>query len=190
MGGGLSLLVLPHADVTIEWTLSLGELIVGLGTLLLALVTWKLARSTAASVEALDLPFVIASSDREGAFGLFAEDPERPDDSAVTWAVSVKLKNLGAGPAIVDGFEARGGKGDALLTDTDWNWDQPILPGEETINQAVGLKGEPPDEGEIIKARILYRSASGKRYATNHQFKVGKRLGLHRLTFERKKVKG
>lgn len=41
----------------IDFTLSLGDLIVGAGTLALALVTWQLVRATAASVEALDLPF-------------------------------------------------------------------------------------------------------------------------------------
>jgi hypothetical protein len=181
---------MPAAGISIDWTLSLGDIVVGVGTLLLALVTWSLAKNTARSVEALDLPFVIATSEREGAFNLHPIDPDHPDSSDVIWAVAVKLKNIGAGPAIVDGLEIRHGETNAPIMSTDWTWDKPISPGDETINQAVGLKGDPPEQSDALRVCVLYRSASGNHYVTDHEFKIGRNLGLHRQTFARRKLKG
>ena len=48
----------------IEWTIPLGDLIVGVGTLGLAAVTWQLAKSSNKSLEALDLPFLLATPER------------------------------------------------------------------------------------------------------------------------------
>jgi hypothetical protein len=173
--------------VVLDPTLTLGEVIVGIGTLALALVTWMLARSSARSVEALDLPFVLASSEGDGAFSYFPVDPEEEEPEDFEWSLSLSLDNLGRGPAIVDGIELRNKTAATEMTKTHWSWDRAVKAGEKTIHMAVPIRDEPPDRGEEVAVRVLYRSATGARYLTDHVFEVGRNLRAHRITFERRR---
>lgn len=172
----------------IDWTLSLGDLIVGAGTLLLAFVTWQLARSTAASVEVMDLPFLLASSDYEGAFSLHAVDPEA-DDPDVEWRLSVAVTNLGSGPAILDGIELRTKNGSGRLLKEGWNIDRPVLAEEKDFNLGLPLEVDAGgDEFSPFVLEIFYRSASGQRYVTDHEMEQIRHLGVRRLKFGRRPV--
>jgi hypothetical protein len=171
----------------IDWTLSLGDLIVGAGTLLLAFVTWQLAKSTAASVEALDFPFLLANPDYEGAFNFRPDDPtaDNPDD--FHWALSVVVTNLGSGPAILDGIELRTKDGSRRLLKEGWNIDRPVLPEEKDLNLGIPLQVDgAEDEFSPFVLEIFYRSASGLRYVTVHEMEQIRHLGARRLKFERR----
>jgi hypothetical protein len=173
----------------IDWTLSLGDLIVGAGTLLLASVTWQLAKSTAASVEALDLPFLLANPDYEGAFNFRPDDPtaDNPDD--FHWALSVAVTNLGSGPAILDRIELRTKNGSRRLLKEGWNIDRPVLPEEKDLNLGIPLRVDgAEDEFSPFVLEIFYRSASGLRYVTVHELEQIRHLGARRLKFERRAV--
>ena len=123
----------------IDFTLSLGDLIVGIGTLALAFVTWQLVKATAASVEALDLPFLIAAPDFEGAFNYRPDDPTA-DDPDFDWALSVAVTNLGSGPAILDGIQMHSKTESKSLLKEGWNVDRPVLPEEKDLNIGVPLE--------------------------------------------------
>jgi len=172
----------------IDRTLSLGDLIVGAGTLLLAFVTWQLARSTAASVEAMDLPFLLGSFDREGAFSLGADDPEA-DDSEVYWALSVAVTDLGSSPAILDGIELQTKNGSRRLLKEGWNIDRPVLAEEKDLHLGIPLEVDAGgDEFSPFVLEIFYRSASGQRYVTSHEMEQIRHLGVRRLKFGRRPV--
>jgi hypothetical protein len=173
----------------IDWTLSLGDLIVGAGTLLLAFVTWQLAKSTAASVEALDLPFLLASPDHEGAFNFRPDDPvaDNPDD--FHWTLSVAVTNLGSGPAILDGIELRTKDGSSRLLKEGWNIDRPVLPEEKDLSLGIPLQVDgAEDEFSPFVLELFYRSASGMRYVTVHEMEQIRHLGARRLRFGRRAV--
>lgn len=172
----------------IDWTLPLGDLIVGAGTIFLALVTWRLARSTAASVEALDLPFLLATPDYQGAFNLHAVDPE-DEATDVEWALSVELKNLGSGPAILDGIDIYAKDDRKALLKAGWNVDRPVLPEEEELNIGIPLEADAgTEEFSPFLLKIFYRSASGHRYVTVHEMEQIRNMGARRLKFERQAV--
>lgn len=172
----------------IDWTLSLGDLVVGAGTLFLALVTWRLAKSTAASVEALDLPFLLATPDSQGAFNLQAVDPG-DKDTDVEWALSVELKNLGSGPAILDGIDLYRKADYKNLLKAGWNVDRPVLPEEEGLNIGIPLEADAgTEEFSPFVLKIFHRSASGLRYVTNHEMEQIRNMGARRLRFERQDV--
>jgi hypothetical protein len=171
----------------IDWTLSLGDLIVGAGTLLLAFVTWQLAKSTAASVEALDLPFLLANPDHEGAFNFRPDDPTADNQDDFHWALSVAVTNLGSGPAILDGIELRTKDGSRRLLKEGWNIDRPVLPEEKDLNLGIPLRVDgAEDEFSPFVLEIFYRSASGLRYVTVHEMEQIRHLGARRLKFERR----
>ncbi|HET7510041.1 MAG TPA: hypothetical protein VFJ65_07315 [Solirubrobacterales bacterium] len=169
-------------------TLSLGDLIVGVGTLLLAFGTWRLARSTTASVEALDLPFLLASPDYQGAFNLHAVDPD-DQDTDVEWALSVEVSNLGSGPAILDGIDIFAKADHRDLLKEGWNVDRPVLPEEEELNIGIPLAVDAGTEDfSPFVLKIFYRSASGHRYVTIHEMEQIRNMGGRRLKFKRQAV--
>jgi hypothetical protein len=177
------------AGLTIDWSLSLGDLIVGTGTLLLAFVTWQLARSTAASVEALDLPFLLATPEYEGAFNFRPSDPSDNDPDDFHWAFSVAVTNLGSGPAILDGIRMRPKAGAKRLLREGWNIDRPVLAEEKDLNLGIPLKVDAAEEEfSPFVLEIFYRSASGLRYVTVHEMEQIRHLGARRLKFERRAV--
>ena len=172
----------------IDLTLSLGDLIVGAGTLFLALVTWRLAKSTAASVEALDLPFLLATPDYQGAFNLQAVDPE-DEDTDVEWALSVEVKNLGSGSGILDGIDLYAKADYKALLKAGWNVDRPVLPEEEELNIGIPLEVDAgTEEFSPFVLKIFYRSASGQRYVTIHEMEQIRNMGVRRLKFRRQAV--
>jgi hypothetical protein len=173
--------------IEIDPTLSLGDLIVGVGTLLLAFVTWTLAKSTAASVEAMDLPFLVATSEREGAFNLQAIDPG-DENTDVEWAFSVELTNLGSGPAILDGLDLRTVDHGEQLLKRGWRIDRPILPNEK-LRIGIPLQIDAGvDEFSPFILEVFYRSSSGVRYATAHEMTQATHMGAQRRKFARRRI--
>lgn len=175
--------------IEIDCTLSLGDLLVGLGTLGLAGVTWQLAKSSQKSLEALDLPFLLAIPDRDRALDLSPVFEDGPEPVDFEWTLFVDLTNLGSGPAIFDGMSLLDEHGEELVKQ-DWEVDFLIRAEDEDQSVGIPLKEEPPAKSSDLTLRIFYRSASGNRYATVHQIRVGKPPRAHRLKFRREKVKG
>jgi len=154
--------------------LTLGELIVGLGTLALAFFTWQLARRTKQevkkteeslqltrdSMEAQDMPFVVPSPPAK----LGATTPvlnvylgrER------FW---LGLWNLGKGPAMVTEVSLRTGDGDLL---------QPLeaqvaVAAGSSLDQLVPLSlslADLPGDAWTATLLIVYSHASGSPYVT------------------------
>jgi hypothetical protein len=172
----------------IEWKISLGDLIVGIGTLALAVVTWQLAKSSNRSLEALDLPFLLATPDRDRAFDFAPVFEEGEEPVGAEWMLSVELVNLGAGPAIMDGIDLADDQDGTELVKKDWEVDWLIKANQDAVTVGIPLKGEPPDQASLLTLHIYYRSASGVRYVTTHQIRVGKQQRAHRLTFKRGKA--
>jgi hypothetical protein len=169
--------------VTVVSRVSVGDLIVGGGTLLLAGFTALLARQTRdavavserglelnrAGVEALDRPFVIASPDQERSLLGFAE----PGGAHEGWRFVYRLWNLGKGPAIVD---------DMSLVETTGG--REFLTADESMERAVAMNppvfdglsrlehGAPPGAGAEMSLRIWYRSSAGARYVSISRLQV------------------
>lgn len=170
----------------IDWTIPLGDLIVGGGTILLALFTWRLARSTAASVDALDRPFLLATPDTRGAFHLQALTPEDEGTDAI-WAFSVSVRNLGSGPAILDELHLYSRLGRTSLLQEGWDIDRPVLPKEEDFRIGIPLRiAADTAEFSPFLLELLYRSASENRYVTVHEMEQTGNMGARRTKFNRK----
>lgn len=126
---------MPHASwmiaSLIDEHITLGDLVVGLGTIALAAFTATLARATSESVvlnrqdlaltrqglEAADMPFVIAMQVPEKATqgmtpGIFHLRPGREAD---VLTIRLRLQNLGKGPAIVSAVELAYGHDSGLM---------------------------------------------------------------------------
>jgi hypothetical protein len=172
----------------IEWSISLGELVVGLGTLTLAAVTWQLAKSSAASVEALDMPFLLGQPDYQGTFNYRPVNPDEENPEDFEWAFSFELVNIGAGPGILDGIRLNDDSTGQSWVSTDWNIDRLVPAEDEPFNVGVPLRGDPTVGLEDFTLQVLYRSASGNRYSTVHAMRQTKNLGARRLSFERRKI--
>jgi hypothetical protein len=179
----------------------LAQLIVGAGTGALAFVTWKLARRTSEEVdisrqslllsrdgiEALDLPFLVASFDLDypsvGMSPVFEGDSEEPVDAE--WTIGMRIENIGRGPAILFGAITVGD--DAEMTPTDkWGTELP-LKAEETMELSVRTTVE-PDPGRKLLLVLRYRSASGTAYVTRHRIRILKGGGTARLDVRRERV--
>jgi hypothetical protein len=169
---------LAQLPLEISGDMSAGELLVGIGTLLLALFTYRLARRTSdvaeltesglalsrESIEALDRPFIIASPGEPHRLLGFSDKlgPEHPG-----WRFVFRLWNLGKGPAIVENMPL-------IDSVTEHNY----LTVNETMERAVAMQppvydglstlvdNSPPGAGAELTLRITYRSASGARYVT------------------------
>lgn len=187
--------------ITISGDVPLGDLIVGVGTLALAIVTWFLARRTGEeveltrenveltreSIEAVDRPFVVAAPERFELTPMFTRGEEEP--SNVEWALFADLTNLGRGPAIFDGVVLENEDGSELVGE-EWKVEMALVPSEES-RVGIGLSDrEPPDQGTTITLRLLYRSASGVRYQTSHHLEVGSQAEVTRLDFRRSLAPG
>jgi hypothetical protein len=179
----IDLAALCFASVTLVDRVSIGDLLVGTGTLLLAAFTALLARQTRdavavserglelsrASVEALDRPFVIASPDHEHRLLGFAEVGGDHEG----WRFVYRLWNLGKGPAIVDDMslvEATGGR-EFLTADESLEravaMDPPVFDGLSRLE-----RGAPPGAGAEMTLRIWYRSSAGARYVSISRLQV------------------
>jgi len=171
----------------IEWSASFGEMIVAVGTLFLAVVTWQLAKSSERSLEALDLPFLLATPNREIAFDLGTVVDDHGEAVDAEWVLYVELVNLGAGPAILDGVCLMDDATNADLVKENWEVDWLIKAGAEVDGWKIPLRHDPPSHGGLLTLKVYYRSASGNRYQTLHQIRVGKQPHAHRLSFKRER---
>jgi hypothetical protein len=166
-----------------------GELLVALGTVLLAGVTWRLSRRTAASVDvarqsaeaerasvdAMHMPFVIAVPTPAGDLATLhaaefrdvplADIPTQLHRKAKSTSYSVlrlRLWNIGVGPAIVKGLRLTDGHGTEYLDDS--SPDQPCAAGQ-AYDPEIDI-GQWPDDDSPATLTIDYVDASGKPYLT------------------------
>jgi hypothetical protein len=150
---------------------TLGELIVGLGTLALAGFTYKLARKTGdevdlsriqlelnrEAVEAADRPYVLPSPPPKQTGLMLA-------DRGYGYWLTLRLWNVGRGPAVVTDLQLELDR-EAML---DPLVDERAVASEGDADlrvQVPGLRGdiEEPVQGEM---RVYYRQANGLRYMT------------------------
>jgi len=173
------------SDISLRVTdqMTAGDLLVGIGTLALALFTAWLAQRTSRevrlneanlaltreSIEALDRPFVIASPSNLYKTMAFREFEEHPGMRFIYC-----LWNVGKGPAIVDQVALLDRRGVDHLAEMDSIQRAIAVDGvrdEITPVSSDGLPGPgyPTDE---LKLQISYRSASGRRYMTESMLMV------------------
>jgi hypothetical protein len=175
--------ILVFCFVTLQREMTAGDLLVGLGTLLLATFTWNLARRTSKavkisevglelsreSIEALDRPFVIATPDGNRSLLGFAEvGPEHPG-----WRFVYRLWNLGKGPAIVDAMSLVDAVSQREHLTQDELMERPVAMTPPVYDGLSRLEGNsPPATGSELTLRIWYRTASGTRYVSISRVKV------------------
>jgi hypothetical protein len=176
-------------SISVHWTIDLGDLVIGVGTLLLAIGTFMLARSGSKSLEALDMPFVVATPDGDdGAIALIPVGPRGKPPTDVKWTLSAELANLGAGPGILEKIDIRERESGKSVTEGAWEIDEPLEKGARK-DVGIPLAGGPPSEGSLLTLDIYYRSASGRPYITNHTIKIGKNQSAKRRTFKRRNLR-
>jgi hypothetical protein len=166
--------------------MSAGDLLVGVGTLLLAVFTAWLAFRTSRqvqlsrksltlnreSIEALDRPFVIATPNgHHNVMGFIEPGPDHPG-----MRFAYRLWNIGKGPAIVTNVR---------LTDDDARREY-LTPAEEVQRPVATapagrdelsvLADEPPDTAETLHLRITYESANGRSYTTHSNVEIVENL--------------
>jgi hypothetical protein len=162
--------------------LPLGDLLVAVGTLLLAGFTWRLAQQTKAdvaltrqSVEAIDMPFVIATAIPTAGTIQF----HRAGSAVYTeTGLQVRLWNLGQGPAIVTNASL---KLDGAEVMHPWPNSVPVGHGQAADPYLVAAlqhdeKAPDPffdDEREGVFV-IDYSHASGSTYQTVSRMRVGR----------------
>ena len=172
---------LPLA-LKVSWEMNAGELLVGTATLLLATITAWLARRTSRqvmisekgldltreSIEAFEKPFMIATPDVNHTLLGFKEvGPQHPG-----WRFVYRLWNLGKGPAIVENMSLVDSSGREYLTSNERMErpiavDPPVFDGLSTL-----VDNSAPKANTELTLRILYRSASGRRYTTVSRVQV------------------
>ena len=197
---------LPWSAITLIHTLTFGELIVGVGTGLLALFTGylgietrKSARATQAAVETSEEPFVIATP-THGLEFMRLREHERPqsgvrppfeihrafeDDGEDRYFVRLKLWNIGLGPAIVEQVHLR--RGDADFVD---GLDRFYPLG---VGNSVDIEVRSSEWRNSCAATltIIYKHASGRTYETNSEVTIEERI-VHQvvtcLTYKRQRA--
>jgi hypothetical protein len=146
-------LVHIHPDMTV------GDLIVGVGTAALASFTFLLAsgtrrqiRLTRESIEAIDRPFVIVSRRRKHLAHLTG--------NVMEFAVS----NLGKGPGIVEEVELLSSSGANVFPERMREVRSLAVSNVADLTMELG---DVPIEGDELTLRVWYRSASGTCYRTD-----------------------
>jgi hypothetical protein len=189
-------------DLQVSGDINAGELLVGVGTILLAGITAWLAKRTgeevdrgrenvdlaARALEMHDWPFLVATPDRP-TFGLspiFDRDTGEPVGDP-EWRCDAILVNHGRGPAILDGASLRDIHGREFV-DVHWKVESIYLPGEEPRLAGIGLGFNEPAPGGVLTLRLLYRSATGTRYETSHRLEVAPRQRAIRLDFQQTRL--
>lgn len=181
----------PFANFSLHVSpnMTAGDLLVGIGTLALASFTawlaWRTSREvkvgeeqlrlTRESIEAVDRPFVMPTPRINRGIVIAQE------------ALTLKLKNYGKGPALVEGLTmTTRKKSDWVVNPLDGNV-RAITP-TEALSIRARLRGEAPPEGTNVALTITYRSASGARYSTRSSGVVADeglvKLGDHRVSIE------
>jgi len=150
--------------------MTIGELVVGLGTLALAGFTAWLARRTSAevhiseeqmrlsreSIEALDRPFLVLS-----------HYSAEPSIGIAQNLLLLRAENLGKGPALFEGVRVRliGLHARVELGENPLEGSIKVIPAEGSWDFRVLLK-EPLNEGTRFTTEAFYRSASARKYIT------------------------
>jgi hypothetical protein len=154
--------------ISISPDMTAGDVLVGTGTLALAIFTGRLAsrtsdevslsekqlRLTQESIEAIDRPFIVVSRRDEEMAQLIGNDD----------AVKFTLSNLGKGPGIVSQLAFMTPSGDNLLKEP--LGEARSLAPRNRVPLILPLGEQRPKEGEMLTMQIAYSSASGYRYCT------------------------
>lgn len=188
----------PHVllALTLSGNLTVGDLIVGAGTLLLAFFTWRLARQTgdevkvsSRSVEAIDIPFLVAEPEMPfPEFGPVLDD--KGNEIGTVPGIAFKMTNMGRGPGFFFGARLTGRDGKEWVEGL-WSREVDLLPGgESNINvEVVHPLDMPPQEvGTEMTMRLFYRSALGYSYETVHDLRFDSPIVVSRLTFRRNRL--
>jgi hypothetical protein len=169
--------VLDCLGVVFQWEINLGDLVVGGGTLALAAFTFTLARRARESVEAIDMPFVIATP-REGYAALQFElvYPTESDRGGGQQTIEgaapesrwfqLRLWNMGKGPAMVSDVQLQV-RNASLLEPLDLQI--PVSAGQGH-DLGIPLAADYPDdglpEGTQGTLTIYFSHAGGMRLKT------------------------
>jgi hypothetical protein len=173
--------------------LPLGDLLVAVGTLLLAGFTWRLAQQTKAdvaltrqSVEAIDMPFVIATPSTPEGIQFHRGGTGVHEQSEL----SVRLWNLGQGPAMVTSTSLKIDGGETMHPMPN---NVPVASGgvaDLNLMAAIEHDEKAPDpffdderKGVFV---IDYSHASGSKYQTVSRVRVGKGGAMWVLDFARR----
>jgi hypothetical protein len=174
------------------------QIAVGVGTGALAWVTSKLAHRTKEevdlsreglsltreSIEALDIPFLVASFDLEypnlNLSPVFEGDREEPVDAE--WRIAMELENVGRGPAVLFGAIATSPDA-ATSSEGLWRVEMVLKPGE--VQELSVSTTVDPTPGQELLVLLYYRSASGIRYVTKHRIRVLKNGRTARIDIRR-----
>jgi hypothetical protein len=169
--------------------MTVGELVVGLGTLALAGFTAWLARRTSAevqiseeqihlsreSIEALDRPFLVLT-----------HYSGEPSVGITQNLLLLRVENLGKGPALFEGVRVRliGRQARVELGENPPEGSIKVVPVEGGIDLRVPLR-EQLNEGARFAVEALYRSASAHKYMTLSDLRVLSDGGLNFLGHRR-----
>jgi len=189
------------AAITLSDTLTLGDLIVGVGTLALAVFTAWLgfstraaARASQAAVEASEEPFVIATpTDDIKKMKLTRMEGQQPRGTAPPFEihrtgeagahfVRLKLWNIGSGPAIVENVELT--RGNERFLDGLAHF-QPVGAGQ-AADIEVGSSAWPVSS-RAATLTIDYTRASGLAYRTRQEVVIDNPLVLTK-TYRRERL--
>lgn len=164
--------------------LSLGDAIVGAGTLALAAVTFWLAwqsrrevevstesiRLARQSIEVQDMPFVIAVPDPDQTRQLDATT----NPNLMWWgfepagggpSLQLRLWNIGKGPAIARDIRLQGEDGE-LLRQRSERWGELVIGPGDSRDLNLGLEGDSPERGQDGQFRIYFAHPLGAEYMT------------------------
>jgi hypothetical protein len=171
------------AFVELTSEMTLGELVVGLGTLALAGFTALLARRTSAEVhiseeqmrlardniDALDRPFLVLT-----------HYSAEPCIGVAQNLLLLRVENLGKGPALFERVRVRriGRHADVELGEDPLGGSIKVIPVEGGWDFRVPLK-EPLSEGMRFATEAFYRSTSARKYLTLSDLRVLSDGGLH-----------
>lgn len=176
--------------VHFDWTLSLGDAIVGVGTLGLAAVTfwlaWQSRREVEVSTESIDLtrrgieiqdmPFLIAIPSPEQIRNLDATT--NPNYMWWGWepaedinSLRLRLWNIGKGPAIARDIRLQADGAELLHERSAFAGELVIGPGD-TRDLNLLLEGPPPDVDQDGLFRIYFAHPLGAEYMTRSQARV------------------
>lgn len=175
--------------IVVTHSLTLGDVVVGAGTLALAVFTAWLGFSTRASakaageaVEASEEPFVIATPTPPDSRAMILRDHELPQvgtpppygihralDGAGGCFVRLRLWNVGQGPAIVTGVQLRPVDGKDLLGNLDRHY--PVAAGD-AADIEIPSHAWPATVSDGVLS-IEYVRATGRRYRTSSVASIG-----------------
>ena len=183
--------------LTVSGELTVGDLVVGAGTLLLAFFTWRLARQARAdvnmssrSVEAVDIPFLVAHPARPFP-DLSPIFDEQGEEVGTNPAIAFKMTNMGRGPGFFYGARLSGSDGKEWVEGL-WSREIDLLPGDESTTLVVdlvdSLEHPPQEPGTEMTLRIFYRSALAYEYETVHKLRFDSAIAVTRLTFQRNRL--